>query len=401
MQETINENQDLLRWHFPEINKSGNFRTKDIVVRDITLREGEQTADIALNESEKIRIGFKLSDSGVHQIQCGYSPEDCKIVSELKNGGCKSKLEIMCVGYSMDWRNQVEKAVRCGADIVHFIFRSDDPHLTELGLDRQGAIQRVQEIVFHMKSMGAKEMSFGPSFASRADPEFLAKFINAATSRGVSQIVISDSTGVMNPEGFGALVRYIKSVTSCRIAVHCHNDFGLALANTISGVRAGAQIVESSLGGLGERAGNVATEEIVLAMKFLYEYDLGIDLRKIVEASTTVFSISRMQIPPLKPIIGSNAFTQKLDIHVTVTKSKPWLHEPFNPDTIGVKRKLLLGKRSGPVAIKEKAKQLSIDLPESEIGLIVSKVNRFSDEQKRCLTDQEFLDMIRSSYRTE
>ncbi|MDG6994889.1 MAG: hypothetical protein JRN52_03115 [Nitrososphaerota archaeon] len=384
-------------WRFPDFNREGKFETNDIEIRDITLREGEQTADVAFNSDEKIRIAMSLSDAGVHQIQCGYASEDCSIVSDLKSFGCKSKLEIMCVGYSPNWKEQVGKAVECGADIVHFIFRSDDQHLNELGLDRRSAIRRVEEIVAHMKSMGAREMSFGPSFASRANKQFLIEFINATISGGVNQVVVSDSTGSMNPEGFAALVKYIKKNTGGKLAVHCHNDFGLALSNTIAGIKAGAQIVESSIAGLGERAGNVATEEVVLAMKFLYDYDLGIDPRRIADAARAVFSISKMMIPPLKPIIGANTFTQKLDIHVMTTRTKPWLHEPFDPQITGMNHRLVIGKRSGPIAVREKAKQLSIKLSDDKVDDIVHKVNAFSDVHKRALTDEEFTTIVEAN----
>jgi isopropylmalate/homocitrate/citramalate synthase len=302
----------------------------------------------------------------------------------------------MCVGYSANWREQVSAAVASGTDIVHFIFRSDDQHLSDLGLDRISASEKVAQIASFIRSMGVKEISFGPSFASQADPQFLVDFVNTAISNGVNQVVISDSTGVMNPEGFSSLVTHIKENCKCKVAVHCHNDFGLALANTIAGLRAGAQIVESSVGGLGERAGNVPTEEIVMALKYLYSHDLGIDFKKLAATTRSVFSICKLRMPPLKPIVGSNTFTQKLDIHVMTTRVKPWLHEPFDPEIVGMKRTLVIGKRSGPIAVKEKAKELALSLPDSKVAIVVKRVNDFSDQHKRALTDDEFVAIVRA-----
>ncbi len=382
------------RWSFPKFNELGRLPNIDIVLRDITLREGEQTADFALNEEEKLDLAMGLSESGIHQIQCGYSPDDVGVLRKLKERGCKSLLEIMCVGYAKNWEQQVTAAVESGADIVHFIFRSDDEHLRDLGIDRATAIQTVVKIASFAKSNGAKQISFGPSFASKADTSFLIELVNSAIGAGVNQIVVSDSTGVMNPEGFGGLISLVGKNCKARIAVHCHDDFGLALANTLQGVRSGATIIECSIGGLGERAGNAATEEVALALKLLYNVNLNIDLTKLASVAQSTFKVSKLPIPSLKPVFGRNSFTQKLDIHVMTTRTRPWLHEPYDPNVVGMTRKLVVGKRSGPIAVREKARELSLAIPEERIETIVRKVNEFADKNKRAMTDSEFVQLV-------
>lgn len=389
------------RWERPTFNAAGKLPTREYRLRDITLREGEQAADVALSVEEKVALGHELDAAGLPQIQCGYAVQDSRLVRRLKEEGCKAALELICVGYSPNWESQVRDAVESQADIVHFLFRSDDLHLADLGVDRLEALRRVGRIASTARSAGAKSISFGPSFASRADPGFLVEVVGEAIRGGATQAVISDSTGSMHPEGFAALVGHVRGhldsadeTKAAQLAVHCHDDFGLAVANSLAGLRAGASIVECSVGGFGERAGNAPTEEVAAALGLLYGVDTGIDIRALVAATKRLYETCRLAIPPLKPLAGPNVFTQKLDIHVMTTRKSPWLHEPFDPAEIGATRRLAVGKRSGPVAVKEKAKELALELPDARVPEVVAMVNAYADAHKRALSDDEFKQIV-------
>lgn len=370
--------------------------TAEIRVRDITLREGEQAAEVAFSSGEKAELGRLLAGAGVPVIQAGYgsNSDDREVVRSLKVEKLHSKVELLSAGFVSDWKKQLEMSAVCGVDILNYVFRTDDSHIADLGLTRGEAAERVEEITSFAESLGVKSVTFTASFSTQANPEFLDELIGKAVSKGVDEVVLADTTGIATPEAMGSLVARVKRTVDVRVGVHCHNDFGLALANTLAAMKAGATTVESSLGGFGERAGNTSTEELVVSSMLLYGHDLGINPKKIVDAAYYAHRASRLPVHPLRPIIGPNVFTQKLDLHVMTAKDKPWLHEPFSPDLVGRSRRLVLGKGSGPLAIREKARELAIDLPQDRVDVLVREVNKLAELEKRTLTDEEFRVMI-------
>jgi isopropylmalate/homocitrate/citramalate synthase len=244
------------------------------------------------------------------------------------------------------------------------------------------------------------EVSFDPSFVTLADPGFLREVYSAAAEAGAQRFGVADSTGVASPERIGELVRMVREVTGGgAVGVHCHDDFGLALANTLAGLAAGADLADASVLGLGERAGNCAIEELALALQVLYQVDAGVRLDRLTALAQSVSQATGVPIPAAKAVVGADVFSQKLDMHVALTQRDPSLLEPYPPQTVGNRRRLRLGVGTGPVAIKAKLAELGLpELDAAAAAELADWVNQTALGQKRGVTDAEFEERAGSAF---
>ena len=352
-------------WYVSYYNSlAKNGIRQDAFISDCTLREGEQQAGVVLSRKEKIRLAHLLDEIGIPQLELGMpavSSEEEGNIKAIAREGLKAKLIALCRTLKED----VDKAEECGVWGV-----SCSLPIGELQIKHKlkWPEEKVTEVAVQITSYAHQKGFYtilSPYDTTRTDPAFLEKFLRTVTKDGwVDRVRLVDTVGGITPEAIGLLVRKMTELTGRPIEVHCHNNFGLATANTLAALSAGAQVASTALNGMGERAGCAATEEIALALYILYGKDMHLDLSKFYEASLLLQQYSGVKLQPHKAVVGSGAFAQEAGLVVTGWKELPFTAEPFLPELVGQKATLLLGKKSGKDSIKVKLEQLGRSLPE-------------------------------------
>jgi isopropylmalate/homocitrate/citramalate synthase len=370
----------------PEV-KAQEHLPERIVINDITLREGEQTPGVALSDDEKMKIAEALCDIGVDQIQFS-AREDIKLLKRYQSSGLKVPSEALVTGFANNAIQLIDAAVECKPDIIQIIFRSSDYMLRHaLNITRDQMVERSIELIRYAKDKGVKLIAFGPTDATRTEIEFLKKVCASAVEAGARRLSLNDTLGVAKPAAIKYLVEQVKSVVDVPIGLHCHNDFGLALANTLAGLEGGAQIVDVSVNGLGDRCGNTSLDELAVALKELYHIELKIKMEKLSELAKLVEHLTQVKIPHNKPIVGQDAFAEKTDSHVLAKTKMPFIFEPFDPAMVGNRSWIAIGKGTGPNAIKSKATELGITVDEKLLPEIVKAANQMAMSKKALLSD--------------
>jgi isopropylmalate/homocitrate/citramalate synthase len=358
---------------------------------DVTLREGDQAPLVNLAVSEKICIAMSLSEAGIDLLQFGDYARDGETVRRLRAEGVPTRVEMVCLAFGADWRDDVRRAVACGADIIQTIVRSSDVMLSQMSISRQQVLEQACAHVEFALQVGAKGVTFAPSFCFAADPDLLRLLCASAVAAGATRVNLVDTLGTARPGDFTRLVSEIRGVVDVPIGVGAHNDFGLAVSNVIEGARAGARWADVSLNGLGERAGHASLEQVAAAMVLLEGYEIKLDLARLSELCSLTAQILGADVPATAPIVGSHAFAQRLESHVRVAAEHPELFEPFPPDVVGNARRLVIGKGSGPVSVQSKMAALGYSpaAPEA-LEQIVAWIAGQIAAGKRFLTDDEF-----------
>lgn len=365
-------------------------RLTGLRVCDITLRDGEQAVDAAFKDQEKLQVLELIDACQLHSAQIGFAGRDDALVTEAKRRGIRTSLELLAVATQPTWRSDIDAAIDSGVDAINILIRSWEPLLDSMGLSREDVLFRTSAAIRHARDRGAAKIVFGPSFATQADLGLLVQMYRVAADEGADEFLINDSLGVARPDSIARLVREVAKAVSGPVGVHCHNDFGLAVACSLAGAEAGAMRVDLCVNGIGERGGNASLEEFVIALRCLYGVDIGIRTELLMSLSERVAAILRMDIPGNKPVVGCNAFAQKLDIHVRVAAEHPDLFEPYDPALVGNRRWIRLGKGSGSYAVASKITELGLDVPEALIPELVRWVNITSEEEKGFVSDQAF-----------
>jgi methanogen homocitrate synthase len=238
-------------------------------------------------------------------------------------------------------------------------------------------------------------VAFSAEDATRTDLGFLKEIYQKAESYGVDRVHIADTVGAISPQAMSYLVGELKKDLKTDISLHCHNDFGMALSNSISGLLAGASAVSTTVNGIGERAGNTSLEELVMALLIIYGVDLKFNIGVFYELSQLVEQLTNMRVPDNKPIVGKNVFRHESGIHVDAVIEEPLTYEPFLPEMIGHQRRIVLGKHSGCRAVKAKLTECGIDVTRDALCKIVEKVKEQREEGKY-INDDVFNQIIRS-----
>ncbi len=366
-----------------------------IYVFDTTLRDGEQTPGVALTPDEKVEIAKQLDKLGVDVIEAGFpasSEGEFEGVRRIASLGLGSRVAALARSIKGD----VDRALSAGVDRVHVFIATSDIHLKyKLKMGREEALASAVEAVSYAKSHGV-EVEFSAEDATRTDPEFLRRVFSEVAAAGADVLDIPDTVGVATPERMAELVRMAKEAAPGKlISVHCHDDFGLAVANSLSGVLAGAQQFHATINGIGERAGNAALEEVALALKFLYGKDVGIKPELIYETSRLVARLTGVYPPPNKAIVGDNAFGHESGIHVHGVLEMPSTYEPISPEVVGRRRFFVAGKHAGSHGIRAMLKEYGIEVSDEQLRQIVREVKRLGDMGKT-VTDADLLAITRS-----
>jgi isopropylmalate/homocitrate/citramalate synthase len=369
----------------PEVTAQERIRPR-LTITDCTLREGQQAAEVSFSADDEVVFVQALCALGVPVVQVGYAGDDDASVRRIRAACPAQSLASLLVGWKPDATDALHSTREAGADVCSVLFRSTDAHLDKLGYTRAAAIDRVQELVALGRSAGFREVAFGPSFSTLADQAFLFQLYAAA---------LADSTGTAKPSVVRHLVERMRGLSdTAGVRVHMHNDLGLAMANTLAGVEAGADWIEVTVNGLGERAGNCALEELVVALEALYGIRLPIRSEGLYGLSSLVARLTNVDIPPMKPVVGADVFANKLEIHIVAAEQDPTLMEPFDPILAGNRRTIRLGRGTGPTGVRMKAAELGLDLADDAVPAIVRAVNDWAVAHKRGVPDEAFAELV-------
>ncbi len=386
---------NLLKYFVSPFNKKASLKfPKKITVYDTTLRDGEQTPGVCLRTPEKLQIAKKLDELGIHQIEAGFpvvSNEEKRSVKAIVNEDLDAQILVL----SRTKKSDIDTAIDCDVDGIITFMGTSDLHLKhKIKMTREEILNVCMSSIEHAKDHGLF-VAFSAEDATRTDLDFLKQLYKKADSYGVDRVHIADTVGAISPYGMEYLVKEIRPVVKAEIALHCHNDFGMALSNSIAGLLAGANAVSTTVNGIGERAGNCSLEELIMTLKIIYGIDLDFNISKFYEISKLVESLTHMKIPDNKPIVGKNIFRHESGIHVDAVIEEPLTYEPFLPEMVGQQRRIVLGKHSGCRAVRAKLNECGIDVTKDELCKIVEQVKSKREEGKY-INDKLFNDIVRS-----
>lgn len=365
-----------------------------IRIFDTTLRDGEQTPGVSLSPDEKLSIARKLDDLGVDAIEAGFpviSDGEKQAVKMISSAGLKAEI----CGLARTNKRDIDAAIDSGLNYIHTFIATSDIHLKyKLKISREDALAKAIEAVEYGKSHGL-QVEFSAEDATRTDREFLKKVFSEVTKAGADRIDIPDTVGYSTPQYIAEITRDTVEATKLPVSVHCHNDFGLAVANAISGIQAGAQCAHVTINGIGERAGNASLEEFVMALQclpFEQKWEIGINSKLIYETSRFVSKIAGINVQPNKAIVGENAFGHESGIHTHGVLNNPLTYEPISPELVGRTRWLQVGKHAGIHGMNAMLKEYGIEPDEEQAKQILSKVKTLGDQGQQ-VTDVELLSM--------
>lgn len=373
---------------------------KKIYVVDTTLRDGEQTAGVVFANHEKIIIAEMLSDLGVDQLEVGIPTmggDEKEAIKAIVKRGLKSSIMAWNRGVISD----IEQSIDCGVDAVAISMSVSDIHIQhKLKKSREWVLENMVKAVEFAKKNGLY-VSVNGEDASRADNEFLVQFINAAKQVGADRFRYCDTIGIMHPLKIQEEIKYLKDNTNFDIEMHTHNDFGMATANALAGLMGGATHLGVTVNGLGERAGNAALEEVLMALKYVYDYNVTVDTRKFKEVSEYVSKASGRELPAWKAIVGSNMFAHESGIHADGAIKNPLNYEVYDPSEVGLERQIVIGKHSGKASIVNKFLEYNIDLSPKDADELLVKVRELAVKLKRTLFDKELVQLYNEHERNK
>lgn len=364
---------------------------KNIKICDTTLRDGEQTPGVSLSEFEKLDIAIMLDKLKIPQIEAGFplvSEKEKNSIKKIVNENLNSKI----ITLSRAKKEDIDASLDCGVDGTIIFIGTSEINLKNKRLTQKEALMKSMDVIDYAKDHGLY-VGFSAEDATRTELNFLKEIYKEAQNRKVDRVHIADTVGVITPQGMEYLVKELRKEIRVDINLHCHNDFGMAQQNAIAGLLAGANIVETTINGIGERAGNTPLEELIMSLKILYGIDLGFNTELIKEISETVELYTKVNIPDNKPIVGKNIFKHESGIHVDGVIKNPFTYEPFSPSIVGQKRNLVLGKHSGSKAIKSKLNQFGIKMKENKIPEIL-KIVKETSENGNIINDNIFKEIV-------
>lgn len=384
-----------MEYYVSPFNKAADIKFPEkITIYDTTMRDGEQTPGVCLRTPEKLQIAKMLDELGIHQIEAGFpivSGEEKRSIKAIVNEDLNADILVL----SRTKKEDIDIAIDCDVDGIITFMATSNLHLKhKLKMTQEQALNICMKSIEHAKDHGIF-VAFSAEDATRTDLDFLRKMFLKAEEYGVDRVHIADTVGAISPQGVDYLITELKKDVKTEIAMHCHNDFGLAIANSIAGLTAGASAVSTTVNGIGERAGNASLEELVMALTLIYGLDLGFNIKLFCELSRLVSRLTNLKVPDNKPIVGKNVFRHESGIHVDAVIEEPLTYEPFLPEMIGHSRRIVLGKHSGCRAVKAKLDGCGIEVTQEELCKIVEKIKK-SREKGKYINDELFSQIVRS-----
>jgi D-citramalate synthase len=354
---------------------------------DTTLRDGEQTPGVSLNPDQKLEIATRLAAIGIDVIEVGSaatSKGEREAIRIIADAGLPAEI---CT-YVRALKTDIDFAADFGADSVHLVVPVSDLHITKKMRKTRSQVSAMAfEAVEYAKSRGLIVELSGED-ASRADPMFLLQIFSEGVARGADRICFCDTVGVLTPEKVAAYIPPLVEVAP--LSIHCHDDLGFAVTNTMAALKSGASCAHVTVNGLGERAGNTPFEEVVMALEVLYGYRTRIKKEEIYHLATLVSRLSGIPLPINKAIVGEMAFTHESGIHAHGVIREPSTYESVKPEMIGRKRRIVLGKHSGSASVEAALAEMHYHTDENQIKEIVNRIKQLGDAGKR-VTDSDLM----------
>ena len=376
--------------HFPAARDT-------VLIFDTTLRDGEQSPGATLNIDEKLEIARQLARLGVNIIEAGFpiaSPGDFEAVRRIALEIGQDEGSPVIAGLARANKPDIDRAWEAVKPArrarIHTFLATSDIHLQyKLKISREECLARTADMVAHARSL-CPDVEFSPEDAGRSDPAFLYQVLEVAIRAGASTLNIPDTVGYLTPQEFGALITGIREnvpgIGGVVLSAHCHNDLGLATANTLAGIQAGVRQAEVTVNGIGERAGNTSLEELVMTLHTrpqMYGLRTDVDTTQIARASRLVSALTGIPVQPNKAIVGANAFAHEAGIHQDGMLKNPLTYEIMRPETIGItESKLVLGKHSGRHAFQGKLVELGYELTGEDLNRVFERFKDLCDKKK-------------------
>ncbi|RNB86051.1 2-isopropylmalate synthase [Brevibacillus panacihumi] len=376
---------------------------RTIEIFDTTLRDGEQSPGVNISTNEKVEIALQLEKLGVTRIEAGFaaaSPGDQKSVAEVAKR-VKNSTIVSLARAVKDDMDKAYEALRNAENASLHVFLATSPIHREfkLNMSKEQVLQRAVEAVTYAKKY-FKEVQFSAEDAARTEIDFLKQVVEAVIKAGATTVNIPDTVGYMTPIEYGNIFRELKKVPGAdliRLSCHCHDDLGMAVANSLAAIEGGATQVEGTINGIGERAGNAALEEVALALetrKDYYQATTKLNLKEIARTSQLVSRLTGMIVPGNKAVVGANAFAHESGIHQDGVLKNVTTYEIIRPESVGFKsNKLVLGKHSGRHAFKEKLVELGFTLEQEEVNAAFAAFKVLCDKKKE-ITDDDILALV-------
>lgn len=372
----------------PEI-RQGLQLPRTVRFHDATLRDGEQTPGVVLRREEKLAIARQLDEVGVDRIEAGMpavSEEDFAAIRDISRAGLNAKV----VAFVRAMVKDVEMCLRAGVQGVVIEVPAGYMRLKhQYGWTEADVIKRSVEAVAFAKKEGL-EVVFFPFDATRADPRFYEELVKTVYEAArPDSVCVVDTLGCALPQSMAWQVRRLRTLLDCPIEVHTHNDFGLGVAGSLAAVSAGAEVVHVCVNGMGERTGNAALEEVALALRILYDMELGIEFGRLQDVSKLVQQLTGVKMPNSKPVVGPYAFGREVGLGMDMVKKQPRTVFPCVPTFVGQQPTVVLGKKSGIQSIAMKLEEWELAASEAQMREMLDGVKRLATENKRPVSDEE------------
>lgn len=365
-----------------------------VVISDTTLRDGEQMPGVAFTQDEKVALARELDAAGVPLIEAGFpavSAAEAAAVRRIVDEGLAAMIQAIARPRPAD----VDAAVDSGAHSIALFAGTSESHVRrKLRTTPERLVEQVADAVRYAKQSG-RQVVFAAEDATRTDPPYLIEVLTAAVDAGADAVGIADTAGVARPVRFSRLVATVARACSQPIAVHCHNDLGLATANSLAGLEAGASGVQCSVLGVGERAGNAALEQVVMSLEVGYGHRTGVDLARLTPLARRVATLTGHPLPATAPVVGGHAFVHESGLHVDGLLRDPATYEPYPPETVGQQRRLVFGKHSGQAGIRDLLDRRAVSLDGDELTALVARIKQHG-EAKQPLDEAAVVDLARS-----